>query len=196
VRIVVSGAGAAGIAITKLLHMAGARHLLLTDSKGIISSDREDLNDVKRSMLDSTNQENVSGSLADALHGADVFIGVSAPGILTQEMIASMHDPIIFAMANPVPEILPQEALEAGAKVVATGRSDFANQVNNALVFPGLFRGLLDAEVKTVTEDIMLNAARALADLVSEPSHERIIPSIFDDGVSESIANAVRNSVA
>jgi malate dehydrogenase (oxaloacetate-decarboxylating) len=193
IRIVVSGAGAAGVAIIKLLHAAGARHMILVDSRGIVSADRDNLTDVKRSMLEYTNTDNLSGDLAAAMNGADAFIGVSAPGIVTGEMIRNMaSDAMVFAMANPMPEIMPVDAMGAGAAVVATGRSDFANQVNNALVFPGLFRGLLDARVGNVTDEIKLAAARGLADLVENPTADKIIPSIFDDGVADAVAGAVR----
>ncbi len=191
-RIVVVGAGAAGTAIIKLLNLYTKAEILAIDSKGILSKDRADLNDEKRSLLVFTNPNHVNGSLEHALMGADVFIGVSAAGLLTQDMVKSMADnPIIFAMANPEPEILPDLAKEAGAAVVATGRSDFPNQVNNSLGFPGIFRGALDNGVTKITDEHKLAAAKALADLVPEPTTDKIIPGPFDPGVVEAVASVI-----
>ncbi|MBU1019321.1 MAG: NADP-dependent malic enzyme [Patescibacteria group bacterium] len=187
-RIVISGAGAAGLAIGKLLMAYSGWQTIVCDSKGILSEDREDLNEYKKELAA---QE--SGSLADALKDADVFIGVSAPGIVSKEMIGSMaKDPIVFALANPDPEIDPEFAKEAGAKIVATGRSDYPNQINNALVFPGLFRGALDNRVPFITHNMKIAAAEALADLISSPTADRIIPNIFDEGVVDSISKVIK----
>lgn len=189
-KIVISGAGAAGTAIIKLLHLYARPRMFVTDSKGIISKNRTDLNEEKKGLLTMTNLSGMDGSLADILaEGADVFIGVSRAGILTPEMVASMDkNPIIFAMANPEPEIMPEKALEAGAAVVATGRSDFPNQINNALVFPGIFRGALDSKVKNITDDHKIAAAKTLASLVENPTSNEIIPSILDNRVVNTIA--------
>lgn len=193
-HVVVNGSGAAGVAIVKLLFTAGAKDVIMCDSKGIIHEERDDLNPVKQEMSKITNKLQRKGGLKDALKGADVFIGVSAPGVLTEEMIKGMNaDPIIFAMANPVPEIMPDKALAAGAKIVATGRSDFANQVNNVLAFPGLFRGALDARISNLTTEMFVAVARAIADCVEEPNTELIIPSPFDERVPGKVAEAVRN---
>ncbi len=194
VKIVFSGAGAAGIAIAKLLLAAGAKHIILTDRKGIISSQRNDLDASKKEMLKCTNLEDQSGSLADAMRGADVFVGVSAPGIVSQEMVASMAErAIVFACANPVPEIYPDEAKEAGACLVATGRSDFPNQINNVLAFPGVFRGAFDVRAKEINEEMNVAAAMALAQILSEDelSAERILPDAFDARVCRAVAKAV-----
>jgi malate dehydrogenase (oxaloacetate-decarboxylating) len=193
-RIVVAGAGAAGTAIIKLLNLYTKAEILAVDSKGIISKNRTDLNPEKHSLLVFTNPDHLDGSLEHALMGADVFIGVSRGGLLTTKYVQNMADsPIIFAMANPEPEISPQEALAAGAAVVATGRSDYPNQVNNSLGFPGIFRGALDNGVTKITDEHKLAAAKALAALVSEPTAEKIIPGPFDDGVVEAVANVIRN---
>ncbi len=194
VRIVFSGAGAAGIATTKLLLEYGASNITLIDSKGIIHRGRSDLTPIKQAMLEITNPESQSGALADALRGADVFIGVSVAGALTEEMVRSMApDPIIFAMANPVPEIMPDLAHKAGAAVVGTGRSDFANQINNCLAFPGIFRGALDIRAPRITTGMKLGAALALADLVA-PTPERVIPWALDRAVVPAVAQAVRDA--
>lgn len=194
-RVVLSGSGAAGIAIARLLNHVGISDITLVDSKGIVSNDREDLNPVKTEMLTITNPDNQSGSLADALNGADVFLGVSAPGIVSQDMVRSMaKDPIIFAMANPTPEIMPEEAHAAGAAVVASGRSDYPNQVNNVLAFPGLFRGVLDARKTEITRDMHIAAANALADYVQNPSAENIIPDALDKEVAQVVARAVQDA--
>lgn len=191
-RIVVVGAGAAGTAIIKLLNLYTKAEILAVDSKGILSKDRTDLNEEKRSLLIYTNPNHLNGSLEHALMGADIFIGVSAAGLLTPELVKSMADnPIIFAMANPEPEILPDVAREAGAAVIATGRSDFPNQVNNSLGFPGIFRGALDHGVTQITDEHKLAAAKALAALVPEPTADKIIPGPFDPGVVEAVASVI-----
>ena len=195
-RVVVNGAGSAGIAIAKLLLSYGFAHLTLVDRCGIISSRVEGINDAQRAMLATTNLEDVDGTLADAMRGADIVIGVSAPGVISQEMVASMaDDAIVFAMANPVPEIYPDEAKAAGARVVGTGRSDFPNQVNNVIAFPGIFKGALEARAERITEPMKLAAARALASLVSdeELSEDFIMPDPFDPRVAECVAAAVRD---
>lgn len=197
-RVVVNGSGAAGIAIAKLMLLYGFRHLILCDSKGIVSKDRTGLNWIKKEMLEVTNEDNQSGTLADALVGADIFIGVSAPGIVTEEMVRSMNkDAVIFAMANPVPEIMPDLAKKAGARVIGTGRSDFPNQVNNVLVFPGIFKGALEGKARQITDDMKLTAAKALASLVSdeELSEDFILPEAFDPRVADVVSEAVRENI-
>ena len=197
-RIVMSGAGAAGIAITKLLLSYGFRDIILCDRTGIIEKSRPGLNAVKQEMAEITNRSGLTGSLADALIGADIFIGVSAPGMVTQEMVASMNnDPIIFAMANPVPEILPDLAKAAGARVVGTGRSDFPNQINNVIAFPGIFKGALEGRAKQITEEMKLAAAEALAALVSdrELSEDFIMPEAFDPRAAEVVAESVKRLI-
>ena len=194
IKIVTSGAGAAGIAIIKLLISYGLKNVIMTDRRGAIYEGREGLNPIKEEMAGLTNPEHIAGSLADVIKGADVFIGVSAPGTLTGDMIQSMaKDPVIFACANPTPEIFPDEALAAGAKVVSTGRSDYPNQINNVLCFPGLFRGALDVRASRVTENMKFAAAKALAGLVSEEElcAESIIPKAFDPRVKDAVAAAV-----
>jgi malate dehydrogenase (oxaloacetate-decarboxylating) len=188
---VISGAGAAAIAIGKLLHQTGAKNIIFTDSKGIISSTRLDLNPFKQELL-SLNQNDVSGNLQDALMHADIFIGVSKGNILKAEDIRRMApDPIIFALANPIPEIMPDVAKEAGAFIVATGRSDFPNQVNNVLAFPGIFRGALDAKLSQINDKHKTAAAYALAEYIENPDIECILPSALDKGVAQAVANAV-----
>lgn len=197
-RIVVNGSGAAGIAISKLLLRYGFRHLVICDSKGIISRDRENLNWIKKEMLEVTNLDNQNGTLADALVGADIFIGVSAPNSVTEEMVRSMNkDAILFAMANPVPEIMPDLAKAAGARIVGTGRSDFPNQVNNVLVFPGIFKGALEGKARQITEDMKLAAAEALAGIVpdEELNEEFILPEAFNPKVSEVVSAVVRENI-
>lgn len=192
-KIVVIGAGAAGTAIIKLLNLYGNNSILAVDSKGIISDSRDDLNQEKQN-LKAYIKTDVSGTLEDAITDADIFIGVSKAGLLTKEMVEKMaKDPVIFALANPVPEIMPDLAKEAGAKVVATGRSDFPNQVNNALVFPGIFRGALDNKVKKITDQHKLDVANALASLVDNPSYDQVIPSVFDDRVVKAIASVIKD---
>jgi malate dehydrogenase (oxaloacetate-decarboxylating) len=193
VRVVISGAGAAGIAISKLLLKYGFKNLILIDSKGTIWKGRPGLNDSKKEIAGVTNLGRVKGGLPEASEGADIFIGVSQPGVMTSSMVNSMaDDPIIFAMSNPDPEILPEDARKGGARVIATGRSDYPNQINNVLVFPGIFRGALDARATNITDDMKLAAAKALAGLVSRPSPKKFIPGVFDKGVSGVIAKAVK----
>lgn len=190
-KVVIIGAGAAGTAIIKLLHRYGVGSILAIDSKGIISTSRSDLNSEKQALLEFVDGSQ-SGSLEDALTGADIFIGVSKPGLLTPEMIATMNnDAVIFALANPTPEIMPDSALEAGAAVVATGRSDFPNQVNNAIAFPGIFRGALDNHVSRITDDHKVAAAEVIASLVDTPDSEHIIPSVFDERLVPAIAKVI-----
>lgn len=195
VKIVISGAGAAGIAISNLLTLAGAKNNLILNSRGIIDPDDEKLDEARREIARTTNPNKVKGDLKTAMENADIFIGVSAPGILTKEMVASMNnDAIVLAMANPVPEIYPDEAKEAGARVVGTGRSDYPNQVNNVLVFPGIFRGALDAKADRITDDMKLSAAYAIAHMVEQPVEERILPEAFNKDVAKNVANAVKKS--
>ena len=190
VKIVTSGAGAAGIAIIKLLMARGLKNVIMTDRKGAIYEGREGLNPVKEEMAKITNQNHEKGTLAEVIKGADVFIGVSAPGTLTKEMVQTMaKDPIIFACANPVPEIYPDEAKAGGAAVVSTGRSDFPNQVNNVLAFPGIFRGALDVRASDINDEMKIAAAYALAGLVSDAEH--ILPYAFDPRVKDAVAKAV-----
>jgi malate dehydrogenase (oxaloacetate-decarboxylating) len=196
-RIVIGGAGAAGVAVTRLLLSAGADRIILCDRQGAIYSGRDGLNGEKTDIARRTNPEKITGSLADALRGADVFIGVSAPGTVTGDMVRSMRkDPILFPMANPVPEIMPGEALSAGAAVVGTGRSDFQNQINNVLAFPGLFRGAFDVRARDITEAMKLAAARALAGLVGpgELRSDYILPTPFDPRVRDAVAGAAANA--
>ncbi len=191
-KFVFAGAGAGGIGSTKLLLDHGATNVTLVDSVGIISRGRSDLTSVKSAMLDTTNPENTHGGLADALRGADVFIGLSAAGAVSAEMVSSMaKDSIVFAMANPIPEIWPDAARDAGAAVVGTGRSDFPNQINNSLVFPGVFRGALDCHATRVTTAMKLAAATALAALVKEPTRGNVIPWSLDRQVAQTVAAAV-----
>lgn len=197
VKICFSGAGAAGISIAKLLRADGATNMVICDRKGVIHRGRTDLDESKRELLSWTNPENLSGSLADGLRGADVFIGVSAPGVLKQEMVREMaEDAIVFACANPVPEIYPDEALAAGARIVATGRSDFPNQINNVLAFPGVFRGAFDVRAKDIDQSMLLAAAEALAALIpeNELNEERLLPDAFDSRVAPAVAAAVADA--
>lgn len=195
VKIVISGAGAAGIAISNLLTLAGAKNNLILNSRGIIDPDDKKLDEARREIARTTNPNKVKGDLKTAMENADIFIGVSAPGILTKEMVSSMnHDAIVLAMANPVPEIYPDEAKEAGARVVGTGRSDYPNQVNNVLVFPGIFRGALDAKADRITDDMKLSAAYAIAHMVEQPVEDRILPEAFNKDVARNVANAVKKS--
>lgn len=195
VKIVISGAGAAGIAISKLLLDYGFKSIILCDTKGAIYDGREEgMNFAKEEIAKLTNKTKERGKLADVIIGKDVFIGVSSPNLVTKEMVKTMNkDSIIFAMANPVPEIMPDEAKAGGAKVIATGRSDFPNQVNNVLAFPGVFKGALEIRAR-ITEKMKLAAAEALAGMVKHPTAERIIPSVFDEGVAEKIADAVKKA--
>ncbi len=197
-RIVVNGAGSAGIAISKLLLRYGFRHLILCDKSGILNKQTPDLNWMQKEMTDVTNLEGKSGTLADALAGADIFIGVSAPGIVTPEMVSSMNaDSILFAMANPVPEIMPDLAKKAGAKIIGTGRSDFPNQVNNVVAFPGIFKGALEGRAKQITEEMKLAAALAIASLVpeNELNENNILPEAFDPRVAETVSAAVKDHI-
>ena len=194
-KVVVNGAGSAGIAITKLLLNYGFLHVTMCDIRGIISPEYENLNWMQKEMTKVTNLEGATGTLADALKGADIFVGVSAPNIVTKEMVASMNkDAILFAMANPVPEIMPDLAKEAGAKVIGTGRSDFPNQVNNVLVFPGIFKGALEGRAPQITEEMKLAAATAIAGLVSdeELNEDFILPEAFDPRVTQVVSEAVK----
>ncbi len=194
-KVVFSGAGAAGIATARLLHEAGARDLLLVDSKGVVHAGRNDLTPIKRDILAITNRDGVSGGLGDALVGADVFIGVSKAGIVKPEMVRAMAvDPIVLPMANPVPEIMPDLASEAGAAIVGTGRSDFPNQINNVLAFPGIFRGALDARAPRITTAMKLAAAEALAGLVPDPWKDQILPWALDEKVAPAVADAVNRA--
>lgn len=191
-KIIINGAGAAAIAGAKLLHAYGFENILMADSQGIISKDRTDLNPIKQEILSFINKENLSGDLTTAVKGRGIFIGLSVAGVLTEEMVRSMSsDPIIIAMANPVPEIMPEFAKKAGARIVATGRSDFPNQVNNVLGFPGIFRGLLDKKIKKVTTEMKIRAAEAIANLVENPSVDMVIPSPFDERVVTVVAEAI-----
>ncbi len=197
VRVVFSGAGAAGISIAKLMQRMGVRDVIICDRTGAIYEGREGLNPEKAEIATWTNREGVKGSLADAVKGAEVFVGVSAPGVLTQDMVRTMAtDPIIFACANPVPEIMPDEALAAGAAVAATGRSDFPNQINNVLAFPGIFRGALDVHASDINDEMMEAAAYAIAGLVDDEHRcaEYIIPGAFDERVAPTVAAAVADA--
>ena len=197
-KVVVNGAGSAGIAITKLLLTYGFTNVIMCDRNGIIHKDYEGLNWMQQEMLKVTNLDNQTGTLADALKGADIFVGVSAPGIVTPEMVASMNrDAILFAMANPVPEIMPDIAKAAGAKVVGTGRSDFPNQVNNVVAFPGIFKGALEGRAAKITEEMKLAAANAIASLVpdEELNEDNIMPEAFNPKVAEVVAEAVRSHI-
>ena len=192
-KVVVSGAGAAGTAITKLLLLAGIKDIIVLDSKGALSVARSELLGYKKELAAQTNPRGVVGGLAEVLAGADVVVGVSGPGLMTAAEVRLMAEqPIVFALANPVPEILPDEAKRGGAAVVATGRSDFPNQINNSLVFPGIFRGALDRRVSKITDRMKLAAAKNLAALVKKPTADKIIPGPFDRGVVEAVSKAVR----
>ncbi|MCR4934597.1 MAG: NAD-dependent malic enzyme [Lachnospiraceae bacterium] len=197
IKVVTSGAGAAGIAIIKLLVSMGLENVIMCDRKGAIYEGREDLNAEKVEMAKITNKAKEKGTLAEVIKGADVFIGVSAPGTVTKEMVASMaKNPILFPMANPVPEIFPDEAIAAGAKVVGTGRSDYPNQINNVLAFPGIFRGALDVRARDINDEMKVAAAKAIASLVSEEelSPEYIIPNAFDERVGKTVSEAVKEA--
>lgn len=197
-RIVVNGAGSAGIAITKLLLTYGFCHVTMCDINGIISKDSPNLNWMQKKMTEVTNLEGKKGTLADALRGADIFVGVSAPNIVTKEMVASMNkDSILFAMANPVPEIMPDLAKEGGARVIGTGRSDFPNQVNNVVAFPGIFKGALEGRATQITEEMKLAAAEAIASLVSDEdlSDTNILPEAFDPRVADVVSKAIKDLI-
>ena len=197
-QVVVNGAGSAGVAITRLLLTYGFPHIIMCDKSGILCKGAEGLNWMLEKMMDVTNLEHRTGSLSDAMKGADIFIGVSAPGIVTKDMVASMNkDAIIFAMANPVPEIMPDLAKAAGAKVVGTGRSDFPNQVNNVVVFPGIFKGALEGRATAITEEMKLAAANAIAGLVDEKdlNEDNILPEAFDPRVADVVSRAVKDYI-
>ncbi len=197
-RVVVNGAGSAGVAITKLLLTYGFRHVTMCDRLGIIGKDYPGLNWMQKKMTEVTNLENQTGTLADAMKGADIFVGVSAPGIVTPEMVSSMNkDAILFAMANPVPEIMPDVAKAAGARVVGTGRSDFPNQVNNVVAFPGIFKGALEGRATQITEEMKLAAAKAIAGLVPEEklNEDFIMPEAFDPQVAQVVSQAVKANI-
>lgn len=198
-KVVISGAGAAGSSIAKMIHQYGVDDILCIDRHGILNSRRDDMDFVKEEILTFTNKNDVEGDLAYALEGADVFVGVSAAGIVSKEMVASMNDnPFIFAMANPTPEIMPELAMEAGAKIIGTGRSDYPNQINNVLAFPGIFRGALDAGAMKINDEMKLAAAYAIAEVLdeSELREDYIVPSPFDERVAEKVAEAVAKAAA
>lgn len=195
VKAVINGAGSAGISICKLLLSIGMKDVILVDKKGALAEGEEWMNDAQKMMAQVTNPENKHGELKDIMEGRDIFIGVSAPGIVTSQMVASMaKDAIVFAMANPTPEIMPDDAKEGGARIIATGRSDFPNQINNVLVFPGIFRGALDAKATDITEEMKIAAAYAIADIIKEEelTEEYIIPGAFDERVAKAVAEAVK----
>lgn len=197
-KIVFSGAGAAGTAIAKLLFKYGFKNIVMADKTGIISSERTDLDSNKKELLAFTNTNNLNGTLSNALKGVDIFIGVSGPGIVTAEMVSTMNkDAIVFAMANPVPEIMPEEAKKGGAKIIATGRSDFKNQINNVLAFPGVFRGVIDSGATKITEEMKLAAAEAIAMLISDADlvDDYIIPGAFDERVVGAVAEAIKKTI-
>jgi malate dehydrogenase (oxaloacetate-decarboxylating) len=192
-RVVISGAGAAGTAIAKLLLLGGVKDILVLDSKGVINKRRKDLNLFKQELATITNPMGVEGDLSKALGGADAFIGVSAPNSMTSDQVKLMDThPIVFALANPIPEIMPEEALQGGAAIVATGRSDYPNQINNSLVFPGVFRGALNNKVSKITDEMKLKAAQNLAALVKHPTAEKIIPGPFEKGIAKAVAKAIK----
>lgn len=194
-KVIINGAGAAGTAIAELLHGYGFTNIILCDSKGIISKQRTDLNSSKQLLLKFTNRDNLAGSLSDAINQSTIFIGVSGANLLTAEMVKSMSaQPIIFALANPIPEIMPDIAKNAGAYIVATGRSDFPNQVNNVLAFPGIFKGAIENKVSKISDKMLVQAAEALAACVKEPNPEKIIPDPFQSDISLKVAEAIRNS--
>ncbi|WP_428235845.1 NAD(P)-dependent malic enzyme [Gracilimonas sp.] len=193
--VVVNGSGAAGVAIVNLLFEAGVKDVVMCDSRGIIHKERTDLNDTKKRMAEITNKGHRIGQLKDAISGSDAFIGVSVPGVLTQDMVKTMNkDPMIFAMSNPIPEIMPEDAKAAGAAIVATGRSDFPNQINNVLAFPGIFRGALDARTTNLTTKMFITAAKAIADCVDDLSADKIIPSPFDERVAQQVAKSIKEN--
>lgn len=194
VKIVINGAGSAGISICKLLLEIGVGDVVLVDRQGALAVGEEWMNETQKEMAEKTNKEQIHGPLSEVMKGKDIFVGVSAPGIVTAEMVSTMaEDAIVFAMANPTPEIMPDEAKKGGAKVVATGRSDFHNQINNVLVFPGVFRGALDAQATDITEEMKIAAVYAIADIIKEDelNEEYIIPGAFDERVASHVAEAV-----
>jgi len=195
VKVVISGTGAAGVAVAKLMLKYGFKNIVMTDSKGIVYKERGDLNPVKQEMATITNHDLIKGDLSEALKGSDIFIGVSMPGIVNEDMIKSMNEkPIVFALSNPIPEIMPDLAKNAGAQIVATGRSDFPNQVNNVLAFPGVFRGALDIRAKRITDEMKLAAAEALAGAIENPTIDEILPYSLDKSVVPKIAEAVKKA--
>jgi malate dehydrogenase (oxaloacetate-decarboxylating) len=196
--VVVNGAGSAGVAITKLLLRYGFSDIIMCDKSGILSKSSQDLNWMQKEMMEVTNLSQKTGTLADALTGADIFVGVSAPNIVSPEMVAAMNrDAILFAMANPVPEIMPDVAKKAGAKVVGTGRSDFPNQVNNVVAFPGIFKGALEGRASQITEEMKLAAAHAIAGLVDEKdlNEDNILPEAFDPRVAQAVSQAIKDNI-
>ncbi len=194
IKVVLNGAGAAWVAICKLLHLYGVNHFIACDTKGIIHNGRENLDISKQKLLEFTNQDNMTGTLADAMVGADVFLGVSAAGALTEEMVRTMAtDAIIFAMANPVPEIMPELAIAAWARIVGTGRSDYPNQINNSLAFPGIFKWVLKYGKKKITDEMKIRAAEALAGYVVNPTADMVIPGPFDPGIADVVAEAMKD---
>ena len=193
VKVVINGAGAAGVAVAKILIKYGFKNLIMVDSKGVIYEGRDNLNKIKEEIATITNHDLVKGDLSEALKNADIFIGVSKPNLVTEEMVESMNNPIILAMSNPIPEIMPDLAKKAGAFIVATGRSDFPNQVNNVLAFPGVFRGALDIRAKRITDKMKIAAAEALANTI-DPEIEKILPDVFDKSVVPAIAEAVKKA--
>lgn len=198
VRVVINGAGSAGIAITRLIHSYGFRHITICDIHGILSSEYPNPNPIQKQILEITNNTNKQGTLKDAIEGSDIFIGVSAPNILTSEMISSMSkDAVVFALANPEPEIMPDEAKKGGARVVATGRSDFPNQVNNVIAFPGIFKGALNGHAKQITEDMKLAAAKAIASLISNTKldENHILPEPFDSRLCDTVSQAIMDLI-
>jgi len=193
-KVVMSGAGAAGTAITKILLAYGFRHFIVCDTQGAIYDGREGLNEEKQTLARVTNRDKKTGTLAEVLHGADIFIGVSKPGLLTADMVRTMAEkPIIFALANPIPEIMPDIAKEAGAFVVATGRSDFPNQINNSLAFPGIFRGALDNRIKQFNEEMFIRAAEALSEYVVDPKSDQVLPAQFDKGLVDAVKRVIHD---
>lgn len=198
VRVVINGAGSAGIAITRLIHSYGFRHITICDIHGILSSEYPNPNPIQKQILEITNNTNKQGTLKDAIEGSDIFIGVSAPNILTSEMVSSMSkDAVVFALANPEPEIMPDEAKKGGARVVATGRSDFPNQVNNVIAFPGIFKGALNGHAKQITEDMKLAAAKAIASLISNTKldENHILPEPFDSRLCDTVSQAIMDLI-
>lgn len=196
IKIVVNGAGSAGIAITKLLLNDGFMNIILCDKEGILHQETKNLNEAQKEMINVTNKDGIKGDLNKALKGADIFIGVSAPGIVSADMIASMNkDSVVFAMANPIPEIMPELAKKGGARIIGTGRSDFPNQVNNVLAFPGIFKGALECRAKQITEEMKLAAAHAIAAMIPEEelNEENILPKPFDEGVADKVAKSIIN---
>ena len=192
-KFVVSGAGAAGFAVIKMIIAMGAKDIIVVDRMGIIGRDRTDLGERRKMLIEITNKENLKGTLKDAFVGRDVFIGVSGPGIVSEEMVRSMaKDSIVFALANPEPEIMPDKARSAGAKIVATGRSDFPNQINNALAYPGVFKGALESRAPKITEAMKVAAAKALAGYVDHPTAEALIPEPLDKNVPRVVAEAIK----